>query len=346
MKLRQSIGKVLLSCLAFLLLISPPALAQDDKDSYYSDAGLSESPCQVNLDGHPADYISLYIDQDGQSVVCLRDVVLLFSCHLEYRADGGLLLHHLDTEQAYSPGQYLCHGQIEEYTPLQRLDAIFLPLKEVASGFDYQLICKDKDHMLYLLSPDFQDLNPDFMSAQEAEEKEEAPPEELPNWGPLNSDLAQCWPGVQIIGAYYTKLINSPEGRTNNIILSCAKVNGTILQDGEVLSFNRTVGKRTIQAGYREAKIFVGQTVQSGLGGGICQTSTTLYNAGLEAGLKIVERHPHTLPVSYCAPQRDATVSWGGADLKIKNTLGRPVKILCRVYGDYVLTAFTETGVK
>ncbi len=347
MKLRQSMGKLLLSCLAFLLLISPAALATEDANPYYSDAGLSKSPCQMNLDGQPADYVSLYIDQDGRSMVCLRDVVMLFSCYLEYQDQGMLFLHHLDQEQGYSPKQYFCNGPIDEYTPLQRLDAVYLPLKDVAAGFDHQLVYKEQGPVFYLLSPDFLEVNPGFLTALEDEEEDEekapsSPPEDLPNWGPLNAELAGCWPDERFIGAYYTKLINSPEGRTNNIVLSCAKINGKILQDGEVLSFNRTVGQRTIQAGYKEAKIFVGQTVQDGLGGGICQTSTTLYNASLEAGLKIVERYPHTLPVTYCPSGRDATVSWGGADLKIKNTLGRPVKVLCRVYGGYVLAAFTE----
>lgn len=347
MKLRQSMGMLVLSCLALILLVSPAVFATGDANPYYSEAGLSPSPCQVNLDGQPADYISLYIDKDGRTMVCLNDVVMLFSCYLEYQDKGLLLLHHLDQEQRYSPEHYLCKGQIDEYTPLQRLEAVYLPLKDVAAGFNYQLVYKEQGPFFFLLSPGFQEAHPDFLAGPEEEKEEPSSPlEDMPNWGPLNSELAAYWPGERIIGAYYTKLINSPEGRTNNIVLSCAKLNGKILKNGEVLSFNRTVGKRTIQAGYKEAKIFVGQTVQNGLGGGICQTSTTLYNAGREAGLTIIERYRHTLPVNYCPPGQDATVSWGGADLKIKNTLGRPVKVLCSVYGDYVIAAFTEVVVK
>jgi hypothetical protein len=346
MKLRQSIRKLLFGCLALIFLFSAPAFAEDNTYSYYLNAGLIKSPCQLILDGRPADYVSLYIDQDGKTMVSLRDVVLLFSCHLEYQDKGMLLLHHLAQEQSYAPEQYLCNGEIQDYTPLQRLDAVYLPLKDVAAGFDFNLIYKEQSSLYYLLSSDFQKSNPDFPAALEDREEEPLPPGDLPNWGTLNEDLAQCWPGERIIGAYYTKLINSPEGRTNNIVLSCAKINGKILKSGEVLSFNSTVGQRTIEAGYKEAKIFVGQTVQNGLGGGICQTSTTLYNASLEADLKIVQRYSHTLPVAYCPSGRDATVSWGSADLKIKNTLGRSVKILCRVYGDYVLAAFAETGIK
>lgn len=346
MKLRQSIGTLLVSCLALILWVRP-VFATEDTNPYYSQAGLSQSPVQLNLDGVPADYVTLYIDEDGQTMVCLRDVVMLFSCYLEYQEKGLLFLHHLDQEQCYSPEQYLCMGDIGNYTPLQRLDAVYLPLKDAAAGFDYHLVYKDQGPVFYLVSPGFKKAHPDFLAPPEEEEKEQPSSlKDLPNWGPLNAELANCWPGERIIGAYYTKLINSPEGRTNNIVLSCAKINGTVLQSGEVLSFNRTVGKRTIQAGYKEAKIFVGQTVQNGLGGGICQTSTTLYNAGLQAGMKIIERHRHTLPVSYCASGQDATVSWGGADLKIKNTLGRPVKVRCCVNGDLVMTAFTEFRVK
>lgn len=115
-----------------------------------------------------------------------------------------------------------------------------------------------------------------------------------------------------------------------------------VLQSGEVFSFNKTVGERTSAAGYREAKIFVGNTIVSGLGGGICQTATTLYNAGLESKLEIIERYPHTLPVAYIGKGRDATVSWNGADLKMRNCLAKPVKILCCVYGPYVLAAVAE----
>lgn len=344
MKLRQSTGILLLSCLLLWFFSNPVALAQDSINPYYSNTGLSPSPCKVTLDGQPADYISLYINQNGQNMVCLRDVVLLFSCWLEYQNDGMLLLHHLGKVQTYSPKQYLCNGLIYEYTPLQRLDAVFLPLPSVAAGFDYQLAYKSQGPAIHLSSPAFQIVHPDLDIIPEDPDPALLPPEDLPKWGLLNSDLAARWPGVRIVGAYYTKLVDSPEGRTTNIILSCSRLNGTVLQDGEVLSFNRTVGERTVQAGYRVAKIFVGKTVQSGLGGGICQTATTLYNAGLETGMEIVERYPHTLPVNYCSPGRDATVSWGGADLKIKNSLGRPVQLLCCVYGNYVLAAFVEAG--
>jgi len=89
--------------------------------------------------------------------------------------------------------------------------------------------------------------------------------------------------------------MNSPEGRTNNIILACEKINGTILESGEIFSFNKTVGKRTSESGYKYAPIFVGNQVVNGIGGGICQISSTLYNVGLQCGMKIIERHPHSL---------------------------------------------------
>lgn len=133
---------------------------------------------------------------------------------------------------------------------------------------------------------------------------------------------------------------NSP--RAYNIKLASSKINGVILLPDEVLSFNATVGERTEERGFKTAKIIEGGKFVDGVGGGVCQVSTTLYNAALLSGLEILEYHPHSLAVSYVAPSRDAMVSGNYFDLKIKNNRQTPVyirmnanfsSVSCTVYG-------------
>ncbi|WP_027623743.1 VanW family protein [Clostridium lundense] len=119
----------------------------------------------------------------------------------------------------------------------------------------------------------------------------------------------------------------SSSQRANNIQIATKGINNTILMPGDVFSFNDIVGERTEARGYQSAAVIVGNQVDSGLGGGICQVSSTLYNAALKANLKSVERVHHTLPSSYVPLGRDATVDWGNIDYKFKNTLPYPIYI-------------------
>ena len=96
---------------------------------------------------------------------------------------------------------------------------------------------------------------------------------------------------------------------------------------GETFSYNQTVGERTIAEGYKEAGAYAGGRVVQDVGGGICQTSSTLYNVALLANLEIVDRSNHQFLTSYVSPGRDATVSWGSIDFKFKNTRTYPIKI-------------------
>jgi vancomycin resistance protein YoaR len=120
--------------------------------------------------------------------------------------------------------------------------------------------------------------------------------------------------------------ISSPE-RANNIILATKGINGRILMPGDTFSFNNTLGQRTAAKGYQSAPVIIGNQVDSGLGGGICQVSTTLYNAILRANIKSVEREHHTLPSHYVPLGLDATVDYGNLDYKFKNTLKYPLYI-------------------
>jgi len=133
---------------------------------------------------------------------------------------------------------------------------------------------------------------------------------------------------------------NAP--RVNNIRLAAQKVSGTVIQPGGTFSFNRIVGERTEERGFKKAKIIEGGRYVEGLGGGVCQVSTTLYNAALLSGLEITEYHPHSLAVSYVAPSRDAMVSGNYFDLKFKNNSITPIyigvncknsSVNCKIFG-------------
>lgn len=116
-------------------------------------------------------------------------------------------------------------------------------------------------------------------------------------------------------------------GRTNNLRMAARLVDGSIVQAGKVFSANGAIGPRNAEAGWREAKMFVSGQVVSGIGSGICQCSTTIYNAALLAGLPIVERHPHMFRVNYAPASRDAAIYWGQKDMRFRNTTGGPIYV-------------------
>ena len=134
------------------------------------------------------------------------------------------------------------------------------------------------------------------------------------------------------LSTFSTNYVNN-YNRTTNLKLAANKINGTVLMPGDTFSYNKVVGERTIAAGYKEAPIYVQGRVEDGLGGGICQIATTLYNAVLYANLKVVERSNHQFVPSYIGPSRDATVVYGAIDFKFKNNRDYPIKILCSVSG-------------
>ncbi|MBP5466563.1 MAG: VanW family protein [Clostridia bacterium] len=135
----------------------------------------------------------------------------------------------------------------------------------------------------------------------------------------------------------------SSEERKHNIRLAAKSLNDTLIDVNGEFSFNRRVGARTEKRGYKTAKIIVNGEFTEGVGGGVCQVSTTLYNAALLAGLKITEAHAHSLAVSYVKPSFDAMVNAGSADLRFINKTHNPVVIntfadgktlTVRIYGE------------
>ena len=136
-----------------------------------------------------------------------------------------------------------------------------------------------------------------------------------------------------LLGTYSTTFDTSNVNRSTNIRLATQKINGTVIMPGETFSYNQVVGKRTAAAGFKSAAMYLNGEVTYGIGGGICQVSSTLYNSVLLANLEIVERYNHGFNPGYVPAGRDATVSWGGPDFKFKNSREYPVKIVANVSG-------------
>jgi vancomycin resistance protein YoaR len=133
------------------------------------------------------------------------------------------------------------------------------------------------------------------------------------------------------VASFRTYFDSSVEGRTKNIQISADAINQYVLGPGDQFSFNKVVGERTKERGYEEALEIVNKEFVLGIGGGICQTSSTLFNAIDAAGLEVVHRYTHSRDVGYVASGRDATVSWGGPDFVFENSLDHPVMIKAEV---------------
>ena len=132
---------------------------------------------------------------------------------------------------------------------------------------------------------------------------------------------------IDLRAKFSTNYSKSSEDRKSNIKLALSKFNGMIVEPNQEISFNNTTGERTVENGYKNAKIIVGGKYVSGVGGGVCQASTTLYNALIRADIEILQVNHHTLPASYVPLSFDAMVSEGYADLRFKNNFDTPIFI-------------------
>jgi vancomycin resistance protein YoaR len=142
--------------------------------------------------------------------------------------------------------------------------------------------------------------------------------------------------------SFTTEMGASSSNRIHNVHLMADFIDGTVIQPGEVFSFNDVVGPRTAERGFLEGQMIIGSLVLPSIGGGVCQTATTLFNDAFELGLPILERTNHNLYLSHYPLGRDATVSWGGPDFKFKNDLKHGILIKTS-YTDATLT-FTFYG--
>lgn len=129
------------------------------------------------------------------------------------------------------------------------------------------------------------------------------------------------------VASFTTHYDSSNTTRTANLRAAAGKIDDILVPAGQVFSFNQTVGKRTVTAGYDEAKIIKDGEFVDGLGGGVCQVSSTIFECVLRANCKIVSRAAHSLEISYVALGGDATVQWNSCDFQFKNTTGADLKL-------------------
>ena len=139
------------------------------------------------------------------------------------------------------------------------------------------------------------------------------------------------------ISTFTTEMGPSSSNRIHNVQLMAEYIDGTIVAPGQSFSFNDRVGPRTVERGFREGQMIIGSLLLPAIGGGVCQTATTLFNNAFELGLPIVERHNHSFYISHYPMGRDATVSWGGPDFAFRNDLKTGILIKTR-YTDSTLT--------
>lgn len=141
---------------------------------------------------------------------------------------------------------------------------------------------------------------------------------------------------TSILGSFTTYFDGSNTSRAHNIHLAAQKIHQTLIPAGGIFSFNQVVGERTPEAGYDDAPVFMGGRLVPGIGGGICQVSSTLFNAALLSGMDIVERDTHFAPVSYIPVGLDATVAWGYIDFQFKNPYSHPIYVIAEEGAGYV----------
>ncbi|MCQ6557632.1 VanW family protein [Paenibacillus mendelii] len=150
---------------------------------------------------------------------------------------------------------------------------------------------------------------------------------------------------VKPIGQYVTYYNSRNTNRSHNISLAAKAINNLVVFPGERFSFNQSVGERTQGRGYLQAPVIVRGELSEGIGGGICQVSSTLYNATDRAGLKVIQRYSHSRNVPYVLPGRDATVSWDGPDYVFQNQYNQPVLIRASAGGGKMFVAIYSSDV-
>lgn len=148
-------------------------------------------------------------------------------------------------------------------------------------------------------------------------------------YSPITSEfLANIY--VDKIGEYSTYYKEKDVDRSHNIALAVNSINNQVVFPGETFSFNEVVGERTEKTGYKRAPVIVKGELDEDIGGGICQVSSTLFNAVTLQGIQIIERYSHSKSVPYVPPGKDAAVSWWGPDFVFKNKFNEPILILAR----------------
>ena len=147
-----------------------------------------------------------------------------------------------------------------------------------------------------------------------------------------------------VIAAFSTSVRGRTHSQRHNVRLALAALDGQVVAPRAEFSFNRAVGPWTVDRGYRRAPVSYSGDLVLDWGGGVCQASSTLYNAALLAGFPIVERHRHQWPATYVAPGQDAAVAYPNIDLRFRNPLNWPVRVSARLTGESVLIRLSSRG--
>lgn len=155
----------------------------------------------------------------------------------------------------------------------------------------------------------------------------------------LYSHIAQAPSDTETISAYATSLDGRTWGQRHNAMLAAEQINGQIVAPGAVFSFNRAIRSWSVDRGYVKAPVSFNGELVPAFGGGVCQVSTTLYNAALLAGLKVVERHPHVFAAHYAPPGQDAAVAQPDIDLRFSNPYPWPIRLRANATGGRIRVA-------
>lgn len=225
---------------------------------------------------------------------------------------------------------------VPEYArPLLLADTLCLPLQLLDTlGFTYELQAETAQVDVWLPADAG---NFEYYNEERENLAEYAHAQIETLWQDLQPALADFWAeelGNQLLAAAETSFDSALAGRTQNIFLAVQALHGWQAEPGADFSFNAAVGERTPERGFEPAVIFQNGEPVQGYGGGICQVSTTLYMALLQTDLQVLERHPHSLAVTYAPAGADATVAWKALDLRWRNNLDAPVYLLCRIEGN------------
>jgi vancomycin resistance protein YoaR len=149
-------------------------------------------------------------------------------------------------------------------------------------------------------------------------------------------DSKQLKGKIKLIGQFSTPFLDRSKSRIKNIRITSAKLDGKIIQPGREFSFNASTGSKSKKYGYENATVIVktpkGPKHKKAPGGGVCQISTTLYNAVMKSGLKVTERHEHSDDVHYVPDGKDATVTYGGPDFRFVNNRSNPIMLRITVH--------------
>ena len=162
--------------------------------------------------------------------------------------------------------------------------------------------------------------------------------------GLMVKTIANAPPSQRELAGFSTSLKGRSAGQRRNAELAARSIDGRLIAPGAVFSFNRAVRSWSVDRGYVKALVSYDGELVRAYGGGVCQTSTTLYNAALLAGLPILERHPHVFVPHYIAPGRDAAVAFPGIDLRFRNTTGAPLRIRARANGERLQVSLVGAG--